>query len=345
MSHSPMVSVVLSVKDGARYLTETIESILNQTYTDFEFIIINDGSSDQTLEIIESFTDERITVLSHQVAKGISTAVNAGLNIAQGKYIARMDGDDLALPERLAKQVAHMEANPRCVALGCSYHLMDEHSHIYRKAYSNFTDDECRFMLMFNYPFCNPSLMMRRDVLEAHKIRYNPEMIVAEDHDLLIRLAEFGTIECLKDYVFVYRTHEGGVSKQKKELMLEKTKSICLPYIQQRTGLTDAQYTEALSAFIDVVCTRKPLTTKEEIKTFSHTYREIVDGYIHCNKGQISPCKVKLGATEFLFKKLLFKDKNIKKPGNLFCIILSNKKLFLYFTAFVLPRMVLKMLK
>lgn len=340
MSNSTDISVVLSVKDGAKYIKDAVESILTQTHKDFEFIIINDGSTDETAEILESFQDERITIITHSTAKGISTSVNKGLALAKGSYIARMDADDISAPQRLQKQFEYMENNPECVALGCSYHLMDENSHIYRKAYSNFSDDECRFMLMFNYPFCNPSLMLRKATLDKHQINYNEDLPVAEDHDLLIRLAAHGKIGCLKDYLFIYRTHTGGISKQKKELMCEKTVRLCLPYTIKETGLSQNLAPE-IASFIELTCKRHPITSIAEIKNYTHTFNQILNAYLHSHKGKINPCVVQQGAAEFLFKKLIFKDKNIKKPVNLAYIFWQNKKISFCFLL-QSPKMMLK---
>lgn len=116
-SKCPQISVIMSVYNGEKYLREAIDSILNQTFTHFEFIIVNDGSTDKSLNIIKSYNGSRI-ILVQQENKGLAAALNEGIKIAKGKYIAMMDADDISLPTRLEKQIQFMEAHPEYVAIG-----------------------------------------------------------------------------------------------------------------------------------------------------------------------------------------------------------------------------------
>ena len=117
MSEHVPISVVMSVYNSEKYIIEAIESVLSQTFNDFEFIIVNDGSTDNSLSLIKSINDPRIKIID-QENKGLSKALNIGINIAKGKYIARLDADDIALPTRFEKQYKFLENNPECVALG-----------------------------------------------------------------------------------------------------------------------------------------------------------------------------------------------------------------------------------
>ena len=110
---NPKVTVLMPVYNCEKYLRESIESILNQTFKDFEFLIINDGSSDKSAEIVESYNDNRINFVQNEKNIGLAASLNRGLDIAKGEYIARMDADDISLPERLEKQVRFMETNPQ----------------------------------------------------------------------------------------------------------------------------------------------------------------------------------------------------------------------------------------
>ena len=122
----PLISVVMSVYNGEKYLKRSIDSILNQTFKDFEFIIINDGSTDKSLEIIKSYDDDRI-VLIDQENKGLTKSLNIGIKTASGKYIARQDADDVSLPDRLKKQVDFLEVREDVVLLGCrAYEVIGE---------------------------------------------------------------------------------------------------------------------------------------------------------------------------------------------------------------------------
>ena len=125
MPTNPIVSVVMPAYNVELYVEEAVRSILNQTFCDFEFIIVDDGSTDRTPEILRSFTDPRIRLLFNEKNEGNYPARNRGCRLARGKYIAVMDADDVALPERLEKQVRFMEGNPDVLACGTAYRLMD----------------------------------------------------------------------------------------------------------------------------------------------------------------------------------------------------------------------------
>ena len=123
MKNDPKISVVMAVYNGEKYLREAIDSILNQTFKDFEFIIVNDGSTDRTREILESFIDPRI-VLIHQEHMGLTKSLNRGIALAKGKYIARQDADDISMAERLEKQFNFLESHENVALLGTAGHII-----------------------------------------------------------------------------------------------------------------------------------------------------------------------------------------------------------------------------
>src|SRR3989337_2996755 len=123
------VSVIMSVYNGERHLRESVDSILNQTFQDFEFIIINDGSKDQSKYILESYKDERIKLI-HNKNMGLTKSLNIGISIAKGKYIARQDADDISEPERLKTQYDFMEANPGLGLIGSQFEVIKENGEI-----------------------------------------------------------------------------------------------------------------------------------------------------------------------------------------------------------------------
>lgn len=339
---APLISVVMSVKDGEKYVKDTVDSILNQTLTNFEFIIINDGSSDKTTDILNAYVDDRITIVTHKEPHGIPRSLNEGLRLAQGQYIARMDGDDICEPNRFEVQVAHMEKNSKCVVLGASYYLMDENGHSYRKAYSNYSDAANRFMLMYNYPFCNPSLMLRRETLVQNDLFYSENMAVAEDHEFLMRLAQFGEIECTPEYLFHYRTHAGGISKAKKELITENTVRICEAYISEHYPNHDIPHLD-LTWLLTVCTERITLTSWSDIERYLKTNYQLVQAFIQAHP-EMPRFRVEASCAETLFKKVLFKDKNIKRPLNMIRFMISRYSMFSYFMV-VMPKFIGKMMK
>ncbi len=222
MTHSspdPLVSVVMSVYNGERYLAEAIESILNQTFSDFEFIVINDGSTDQSGHILDQFQsqDSRIRVF-HEVNEGLAVSLNKGLKVARGKFIARMDADDVALPRRLEKQIAYLEAHDDVVLLGAEVELFIGHDlDLGPRGHPILESDIRRRLLLGDGgALTHPAVVFKRDV----GIRiggYDPRFITAQDLDLFIRLSERGKVANLSDILLKWRQHEQSVSKTKSE--------------------------------------------------------------------------------------------------------------------------------
>ncbi|MFN5442865.1 MAG: glycosyltransferase family 2 protein, partial [Crocinitomicaceae bacterium] len=171
----PDVSVVMPVYNGEQYLKEAIESILSQTYVNFEFIIINDGSEDNSEEIILSYNDPRIVYIKNLENLKLIKTLNIGFSKAKGKYIARMDADDISLPRRLEKQVDYLERNPDIGVLGTGVFLKGE-KEISKLLYH--TDDKSlRFALAFYCPFIHPSVVLRKAVLDHLPIIFDGNYI------------------------------------------------------------------------------------------------------------------------------------------------------------------------
>ena len=188
----PTVSVVMSVYNGERFLAEAVESILCQTFRDFEFIIIDDGSSDETSDILAGYEkiDSRVSVY-HQENKGLIASLNRGCGLARGQYIARIDADDVALPERLERQIDYLEQNPQVALLGSSIHNMDERGRRLSTLLLPTGDVEIKERLfgLHDIPFCHVTLVFRTEVLRAVK-GYRRMFVACEDYDQWLRIAE-----------------------------------------------------------------------------------------------------------------------------------------------------------
>lgn len=200
----PLVSVVMPVHNGAAYLLSAINSIRAQQYTHWELIIINDGSTDDTVKLVQSVADERFTLINLPRQQGIVAALNTGIAAAKGKYIARMDADDESLPQRFAQQVAFMEAHPETGVLGTQYQGIGGRS----KALPLTHDDICWFMFNAS-PFVHPSVMMRRSLFEAGTLRYDAAFQYAEDLELWTRAAAVTRLANLPRCLIRYRYHQG----------------------------------------------------------------------------------------------------------------------------------------
>lgn len=199
------------------FIRESLQSVLDQTYSDFECIIIDDCSTDDTLDKIESFDDPRIRLIKKEVNSGYTTSLNLGILEARGRYIARMDGDDYCYPERFEKQVAFLEENLDYVLCGSQYMRFDD-----QKAFVLPEEDtEIKTMLIHGNQIIHPSVMMRRSVLIDNGIIYNVEKEPAEDYDLWARLLPFGKLKNLKEPLIKYRVHTGQISNRASQLQKE----------------------------------------------------------------------------------------------------------------------------
>lgn len=237
----PAVSVVMPLYNTARHLPEALESVLKQTFVDFEIIAVDDGSTDDTLKVLKEYArqDTRITVISRPNT-GIVGALNDGLAAARAPLIARMDGDDICLPERFAKQVEYLNAHPNCVLVGSQVLLIDpEGQPICEHAQTRFTHAEIdRDHLNRGWPIIHPAIMMRRDAVE--KIgRYREEYKWLEDLDLFLRLAEVGELANLPDVLLKYRLHFNSVCHTRADVQ-GPLKLKLYEETRQRRGMTTA---------------------------------------------------------------------------------------------------------
>jgi len=214
----PTVSVVMPVYNAERYVAEAVESILAQTFTDFEFIIIDDGSTDASLSILQHYAkrDERIRLTSRPNT-GVVRAMNEGMSQARAKYVARMDADDISLPERLAREVAFLEGNPDCVAVGCRVMMIDADGDPIRKwpVHECHEEIDRANLESFGSSIVHPTVLMRRDEVAAAGA-YNIAFQYASDMDLFLRLAERGRLANLPEVLLKYRLHLGSIGHRKR---------------------------------------------------------------------------------------------------------------------------------
>jgi glycosyl transferase family 2 len=179
----------MAVYNGARYLREAVESVLNQSFQDFEFLVINDGSTDHTREIILSYDDSRIRLVDNRQNRGQTASLNLGLQLAQGDLIARQDADDISEPERLARQVLFLEDHSEVALLGTGYAKIDSHGNVtgIRKLPLNSTD--IRWSLLFFCPFVHSAVVFRKSLILQQIGFYNEAFTYSQDYELWLRIA------------------------------------------------------------------------------------------------------------------------------------------------------------
>lgn len=213
-----MVSVVMATHNGERFLKPAIESILNQSFTNFEFLIVNDYSSDQSPQILKEFArkDRRIKIIHNSQNLGLTASLNKGLQVAQGKYIARMDDDDIALPTRLQKQYDFMEAHQEFALVGAMAEIMDETSKIIGEK-KLALDYKClKKKLLFNNQLVHSAWFLRASVLKEIGL-YNEQFKKAQDYELLLRIAAKHSVCNLPEKLIKWRKRGDSLSFRDKQ--------------------------------------------------------------------------------------------------------------------------------
>ncbi len=219
----PAVTVLLPVHNAKDYVGQAIQSILDQTFRDFELLIINDGSTDRSRDAIASFRDERIHFVNNESNLKLIATLNKGIDLAAGKYIARMDADDISLPQRLQRQVDFMENHPDVGVCGSWFETFGNQHHVVKYPGK---DEDIRIMMLYQTPFCHPSIIFRKEVFDKHGIRFLPEFIHAEDYEVWVRLAGCTRFANIPEALLRYRLHSTSVSSSHQSVQEKNTLKI-----------------------------------------------------------------------------------------------------------------------
>lgn len=212
---TPKVSVVMATYNGQKFIKEAIDSILNQTLKEFEFIIVDDGSTDATAQIIQSYTDERIQYIKKEKNSGISDSLNIGISKARAQYIARMDDDDVSMPNRLEKQVNLMKNNERVIFCGST--VTDKDSKTLPTPEHH---EDILLKLLFSNPIFHPTVMIRRNLLLENT--YSSVAVPSEDYDLWSRLIFKGEFYQIQEPLLYCRIHQTSITARKRHVQLQK---------------------------------------------------------------------------------------------------------------------------
>jgi len=228
----PLVSILLPAYNSESYIKQTIDSILQQSYTEFELLIINDGSTDNTANIIDSYTDKRIQHIKNNGNKGLIFTLNKGIELAKGKFIARIDADDICLPQRIEKQVAWMQQNTNTTVLATTVQFINEHNEstgFWSLDLQSITSSAIKKNMVWQCCIAHPSVMMRTEVIK--KYRYNAHQKHTEDYDLWLQLLADGfVIEKINEPLLLYRVHTQSITgsihrKRNSFFTIAKTKN------------------------------------------------------------------------------------------------------------------------
>lgn len=227
------VSVVMPVYNGERYLRQALESILKQTFTDFEFVIIEDGSTDNTCAILESYDDSRIVIVRNQKNIGFTRSLNKGLSLAQGEYVARMDADDISLPQRFTKQVAFLREHPEIGILGCNCLDIDSKGRYAGLRVMPDSNLQIRWASLLENPFAHPAVMMRRDVITRNGLAYDESFETTQDYELWSRVLKYTRGGNLSEPLVQYRLCLGVTTRHRKA-QLKNHDAIALRTIREQ---------------------------------------------------------------------------------------------------------------
>jgi glycosyltransferase involved in cell wall biosynthesis len=223
----PKVTVLMPVFNGEKYVRSAIDSILAQSLPDFEFLIINDGSSDDSVKIIESYSDNRIRLVHNTSNQGVVKTLNRGLDLATGQYIARMDCDDISLPDRFAKQVHFMDTHPQIGACGTWVKTFGSSS---KDDVWKFPSDPnmIRCRLLFETVLAHPSVIIRKNSFDKHNLRYDIAYLHAEDFELWKRASRLFPLANIPEVLVLYRITPDSVARSNREAQLSTLRRIDL---------------------------------------------------------------------------------------------------------------------
>lgn len=206
----PLVTIILPVYNSELFIHEAISCILNQDYQNIEFLIINDGSTDKTENIIFKFKNTKIKYVKNTSNKGLIYTLNKGIKLANGKYIARMDADDLCHPTRIRKQVAILEKDEQIGVCGTNFKYIGKRNESIKYP-ENHKDIKTHFINF--YAFCHASALLRRSILNIHNLNYNNKFTHVEDYELWSHLIQVTKIHNLQEELYYYRYHNTNISQ------------------------------------------------------------------------------------------------------------------------------------
>ena len=212
---NPLVSILMPVYRTAEWLREAMDSMLAQTFTDFELIVLDDCSPDNAEEILDTYTDSRIVRYRGDRNEGLARVLNTGIGMARGRYIARMDSDDISLPTRLETQVRYMESHPDIDLCSTAMQLFGNRDEVWRREAD---PEKVKVNALFFSPVLHASSLWRRESFEQHNLRFRQETVPAEDYDLWTRALLAGLrMVNLPDVLYRYRIREGQATATRSE--------------------------------------------------------------------------------------------------------------------------------
>lgn len=239
---TPIVSILMPVYRTASYLCEAVDSVLSQTFTNFELIVLDDCSPDNADEIVDTYDDPRIVRYNGEKNVGLSNVLNVGLDMARGKYIARMDSDDISLPNRLQVQVDYLERHPEIDLVSVGMQLFGTNEDVWIREQD---PEKVKINALFHSPVLHASSMWRKDSFEKHGLRFRQDMVPAEDYDLWTRALLKGLrLINLPEVLYKYRIHDAQSTLQ-TEKCAEKCRIVQHNYLHSALPSLSMKYIDS----------------------------------------------------------------------------------------------------
>ena len=275
----------MAVYNGEKYLREAIDSILNQTFTDFEFIIINDGSTDSTKDIILSYNDKRIKLINNEKNLFLATSLNKGIKLAKGKYIARMDADDISLPERFEIQYKFMEENQDIDICGTWFQMFGDENRIVKHPETN---DEIKFAMFNNSALGHPTIIFNSRIKPLFV--YEEKQLGFEDYKLWLNLAISVKISNIQKVLLKYRWHNKNMTQTIIEKNSHLIDNIRIQYIKEQinVNINKNNAKKILTAI------NTPWEVNSDILTIDYYFRQLIEN----NKS------TKIFSQKYIYEKL-----------------------------------------
>ena len=301
LARRPPVSVLMPVRNGDLYLRQSVMSILEQTFCDLELIAIDDGSSDGSVEILAEFArrDRRVRLRHHRGPHGIANALNWGIAFASGRYIARLDADDIAAPDRIEKQVRYLEAHPDIDLLGTALKMIDAHGEFVRLHGEPVGWLSVLFHTLFGTPFAHPSMLIRSELFQNRGYRYRE--VPAQDYDLWVRILNDGHRgDNLPEALTLYRLHLRSDSEVRAVEHGNAATALAvqqlLAYIPHLAGTCTEQRLRVLG---HCMLTDNPILLGSEDEHFANLLLKALDGFLSCvtdDRGQAQDLRILVSA-------------------------------------------------
>lgn len=293
------VTVVMPVYNTEKYLKQAIESILKQTYTDFELLIIDDASSDGSIDIINQCSDRRIRLIRNEVNKGISRTRNIGIELSNSKYIALMDSDDIAVPTRLEKEVQYLDTNKEIDVVGGHLRAIDMEGMDLNKQWSVYLNPKyIKAYLLLSNTVANGTTMFRKSFVDQYNIRFEENSIGAEDYRFWVDCSLHGNIANLDEVLLYWRTgHYSETMKVKSNKSRECEESNIHTYVFKKTGFCLSE--EHISILNRIFKEDGIVQSREELEKLYFALKEIANQAIELklanSKEVVTMCRKRFG--------------------------------------------------